>query len=636
MHQSLRRSSVKRVKTSLQPVAEAAAAGSLHALHKILGLISNRLSLPDEDALSLLPAIFANLDPAGVPDSNSLDNLLSSACPMLSIDCARTSLRAIWHLARRVPIPLDLCPDLWLRIWKWVEFIHTYWSVLPVSSMADETSACLEHAGIIVSLSGNQETYVAICNTPGVRRILAVSWTAIVHSDSLCTNSSTIGQIIACLSILTIDRDAPGKIDEIVEGAGGTVEDVANTVVRQFMRAAEKPRGFRAGELLSSCMALFGEGGPVFAQQLGQALKIIVAAPLLAVLSAFHGVQTDSPVPLAESFKYLLAALQQPPGSPYIVQALDAGLLRVIALYGSSEVTSGENKVHEIIKEILGRVLPCALTNYNVVSHLKRAFHEADGFAIESKFDQSKFSGEWKAFCQAAVQRIALLDFWESNSRRSFKACDNMKCGEIGQRSIFKCCAGCRSTYYCSKECQSVDWCDGHRKACPKLRSVRLRHPDNLSTREKSFLRELVSYDYISRLPDVCIRQVIFMNENPGEPFCTVFQYATPGELEIEVMGIDFLKPAHDWEAFLPTYITRAARSGRRMELHVVGLQQGRVFRPVLLPMRTATPEVPDALLHSLQLVPLGKTVADAFPAVKEYLEDVLTRIRRGRPVMIH
>ncbi|KAJ7453849.1 hypothetical protein FB451DRAFT_1185135 [Mycena latifolia] len=163
----------------------------------------------------------------------------------------------------------------------------------------------------------------------------------------------------------------------------------------------------------------------------------------------------------------------------------------------------------------------------------------------------------------------------------------------------FKCCATYQSANYCSKECQALDGKQGHRE-----------YPEPLTTREKSFMRTLLSAEYRGRMSEVCCRQAIFMHENPGEAFFTVFVFTARG-VEIKICRQGALTSG-EFDVTMPPMFTHVARSGWRMEVHVMCVYEGE-----------------DGVLRIARLLPPGMTRSMAISHVKGQVDSLIVGLQR-------
>ncbi|KAJ7452831.1 hypothetical protein FB451DRAFT_1185520 [Mycena latifolia] len=426
-----------------------------------------------------------------------------------------------------------------------------------------------------------------MCSTPGVRRMLALAWKSMLHNDTLFTTPGSLDVAIDKLSILTHRIADEANFDEIVDALGGSVQDLASTVIQHFDRACCSPRVPGMAQLVRSCID-FLRGSSRPALRLAEALR---SAGFIPVLIRTVCVLHDNAVGGVKiCLFYLLSTIQHPPGYPHITQGLGSDLLRVIIKVGSTTRVADEKpgdtlRLSTMIIEFLTIILPRASVHYAVVSQLKKMFPEAVVFAVKSAFDMSAFSREWHNFSVLVKARLELLDAFES--------------GKIDAKDNFKCCAACQSINYCSKE---YTFYSG------KIFLARTARP---------------------RLSPA----------DPGEPLVTVFIYGTshpgPNGVAIDVMPRSTMEK-YEWPeaAQLPHVSSHLARSGGRMQVHFAFIYEGSVSRPYFLPLRTSTAKLHDGLLHGVRMVPLGGTVENVSPFIEMVLESVIAEVRKD--LIIH
>ncbi|KAJ7171027.1 hypothetical protein C8R46DRAFT_1262020 [Mycena filopes] len=469
---------------------------------------------------------------------------------------------------------------------QWLDFIHTFWDCLHVSRGYDKGAACVLHAPIIVMLARHCGTSKIIHSTPGVRRILAGSWKEILKDDVIFLDSVEIA--ILCLSIVRTDLDNQQNFQELVDGVGGSVQDLARTIDQHFIRAnsdAAQSKKFR-----SAGLAFFIVTG---SNRLGMesALESIgFVRTLVATASTWANTDPDIANVCLQA---LLRYLRKPPGYPNLAIAIECGLLQAIIKLGVTAVKDTRCLAGISITELLDENLPRATVHHTVVLQLKNSLPKARRLAVELGFHKSAFSREWATFSDLAQKRI---DFLNGNWRdlSGWKACDNLDCGRI---------VGTREDI-----------------------NRRIEHPESLTTRGKAFLRAVLTEDYLEYMISLAVRQVSYMHENPGVPFFTAFAYHSARGVEIDCKAQDDVK-GHELSSRLPAIFERMARSGGRMALHVMFVYEGNVPRHIILPMRTANSWLHDGKLRALELIPEGQKAENFAQIIQESLQSELREV---------
>ncbi|KAJ7660254.1 hypothetical protein DFH06DRAFT_1194120 [Mycena polygramma] len=630
MHESLHPRNISKIEGSLRPIAEAAAAGSLEDLNRLRSLVPE---LPNAQAVLLLPVLIANLDISRIPQPHDLDDLLVSS-PMPQVECALVALLILSFL--RNPGPESAYPDIWAYVWPWIDFIHFYRDSLPAASNTSEMFASFIHALVILALAQHMPTHSAIGSTPRVRRILAMAWKALICNDGLWAQAGTYEKVLRLLVLLTPRPGQSSDFEEIVEAVGGDVTDLASVFVTHVSRAQrmEAPKNHIAGFLaLSMSLLSAGDDGLLLFRTAVQSFSLVPA--LVTAILALHGPPPGDAVDLC--FTFLVEALKLPPGHTYMVQALRAGLLRCIILFGrspskpASRPTADTDSTPALIRELLEEVLPCSLVHYTVVMQFRRSISDVKQLS-SSITGTSAFSKQWQLFSAYIKARQDVWDFWDEQFKVRVEGCDNALCGKIHDRSRFKSCSNCRSAHYCSKDCQTLDWLDGHKQVCRKLRSFHQRHLDTINTRGKRFLRTLLTYDAFQRLADLSMDQLLFMYEHPGEAFFTAFAYNEVAGLKYRIEPEASLTTQGDeselWDLTVPAHFARAKKSGGRLQVHVMYIYEGHKLRSLIFPLRTDRATLYNGLRQIVQSLPRGLSAEQVCLRARRKVDDLVGKKR--------
>ncbi|KAJ7148644.1 hypothetical protein C8R43DRAFT_513145 [Mycena crocata] len=641
MHDSLQLRHIRRIKDQSMRLAEAVAERKLKSIFSLFLIFTQ---IPSSKNVLFLPALFVNLDKNLVPNPSVLDETVESGARSSAVDDiegAMHSLTSLTFLMLSNRVPAEAAPDLWPHVWAWLNFFHTYWDALPIiKNPPQQTMAAFTHCSILLDLSRDAQTAKIIRSTPGVRRLLAIAWKTMVQKEALFMQS--LGILTTVTALLVDNSDNEDVFEEIVEGVGGSIYDLASIVAQQYGRVCALPRSSKTEALLtlSGALFMFGHGAKARLDTLLQSMGVVQqVVTMMRIFLDTSGRPNDIIYP---SMIYVLVILKEPPGYPNIALALKAGLLQVIVKIATSRFVRGEDSLvpgqddknelpmFKMIRELLTEVLPRSSVHYAVVAQLKTALPEAVKLASTWKFRKSQFAQEWRTFVKLASQRIQVYDIWVEGGP-SFKACDNLTCGKIEERSTFHCCALCRSRNYCSKDCQSADWNVEHKDVCQDLQSARLHTRETLTARGRSFLRTLLTWDYLIHQAGICFEHI---TRRPDENFFIVFAY-----VRADGVGMEFASTSDDkfreekWAPALRREVARAVRSGGRMEVHLVYIFEGDDCYPLIFPMRTPTSALHEAVQNALQQVPEGGAEWDV---VKEELVPLLRKQLKSGLAVIH
>ncbi|KAJ7660261.1 hypothetical protein DFH06DRAFT_1194130 [Mycena polygramma] len=639
MHECLHVRNVSKLKGSIRPIAEAAAARSLQDLARLQSLAPE---LPNTQAVLLLPVVVANLDPSRIPAPHELDNL-STTSPMLQIDCAVVALLIFGQINH--PTPMGACLDIWSHVWPWIDFVHIYWDALPAVRGMDKMSVTVMHAYIILSLvrCGPTHAQAVIETTRGVRRILAMAWKGLLDKDELWLEPGSLKDVGPLVALCTPMKGQRTDMEEIIEATGGDLENLASVLVKHVSRAEALPETPQSdlASFLRTGMDLFAHEHAILFHTAIRSFHLV--PKLVAAILTLHGPPVGHAVDTC--FWYLVEALKTPPGRTFMVQALRAGLLRCIVLFGGSPrnraIRPGTAIIptSELIAELLDEVLPRSLVHYRVVLQFQQSFPEVESLASSVKGNPA-FSKRWQFLSDYVDARLYFLESWAEQSKQSFKGCDNALCGTMELRRQFKTCSTCHSVDYCSNHCQAIDWRDGHREVCKKLQMFHRQYPETLSTRGKCFMRALLTDDYLLRLPYVAMDQLLFMYEHPGQQFFTAFVYADAGSLLIRTEPAPSLEHAKRWDAHFPSHFARVKKSGGRMQIHVMVIYEGNQRRPLVFPSHADTSALHDGLRGIVQSLPPGLTADEVRSRTQKEVDSLAHRImeeeEEGEVLYIH
>ncbi|KAJ7654027.1 hypothetical protein DFH06DRAFT_1203447 [Mycena polygramma] len=606
--------------SSLLPHIRSRVSRAVHGpVQDLVNLCNDLDELPHNQLVLLLPVFFIHLDPSSTPTVDRLDATLGTETLRATVERGFESLSALATLADLDLIPLDVAPDLWPRVWPWMDFIQTYWNYLPGFRPSDQLPNCARMATLINTLQGHQETTVVIAKTRGVRTIFARVWARALHDDSFSPDALALHELHRILFFLYVDNDMrnPENLAEVVAGTGG-IEGLVLALKRNMTHACAVPPCAQAiGSLGAAidCVLLLHTHYKDLPSLLLSEEMIPTFITALGTLST--SLVTGAPLNAHVCVLLLEQGLRD---TPQLVRAMEAGFLSLVIPLAimSPRAVGATATMGDVLKTVLSEVLPLGLTSFRFVSQLRTMITNATVAASSAQFRRSPLFDDWTRFVNLAESRINVLDAWQSAGRPLLQACDNLKCGLIKPRGEFKACSACQSAVYCSPSCQSADWQDTHRDDCHTLLSARQHLP--LLFRERAFLRALFHSDYKRMRLDIARRTVGFIRENPGIPFCTAYNYRTARLPTFEVgaqVSFDEVKAqlGPDWELRWQ----RMARAEGRMELHMLMLPQGFA----LFPTHSSTSKFRDGLMNIATALP-GQAASDALDTqLRDLIRDV-------------
>jgi hypothetical protein len=291
-------------------------------------------------------------------------------------------------------------------------------------------------------------------------------------------------------------------VDEVIEGAGGSLSDLADLVVSyidQITSDGGTPVLKQESRLLGTIFDFVDDvdrviaGGTPEKDTLGPFSAILSRNAVRSVTAMLNVlIRTESrfhdlyPL-LRRSLVFLMQIFLGAPDRGAITNALHAGLLQVVILSGARDT------FNQILKPLIDDVLPSSLMRYYEVLFIADELRHLKALANTNAFQSCAVIGPWNQFICLAEERIQILRAVHAEEYH-LKACDNAKvrrfvypvdphlppgqCCKIGDSTLFQRCSGCLGFYYCSVECQKLDWREGdHRTYCRTQHSQRLSNP---------------------------------------------------------------------------------------------------------------------------------------------------------------
>ncbi|KAJ7082667.1 hypothetical protein B0H15DRAFT_803117 [Mycena belliarum] len=542
-----------------------------------------------EECLLLLPVYFANLDSARVPDQDTFDTEATQPEVQDQVWMAVQSLAMI-HTFR---IPTDISRFIWPHVWPWMQFIALYRDYLPdiPPYWQSDSGLRLRFLMFLGDLGDDTEMQNLMCSTPGVYYMVAKAWPHVVPTRESEKRGDGFNDLYRFLANERAGN--PANLAEIVDGAGGTLEDLAILVVSYIDALVPQDGAMDPAEVLFFSAIL--EFIPIVDPQLTDdtyspmsvfttsLLSQSIVRALASAIRALSITATQKAMTvLHQAFVLFGLILRKSVGSRHIPEALNHGVLYALA---SSWESSKPDSIHLTLW--LTMLLPPALVYLPVVGALDRALANVADIIDGEAFKASPTHKLWDTLITLTNERLAV--YYHLGKHPPMRACDNGSCSKMAVKTVLKRCRGCQSVYYCSRTCQSRDWHEGgHRAACSSYGTLSLtaQNDRGLTTRDRSFLRALVHHESHRLRLSILFQQTQHMRMFPGAESLVLYDY-TWGPVKIKVLRargevLQNILNGAEWEDI----VARVARSGGCVRLDVVLMRWAGVLHCWAIPLR--------------------------------------------------
>ncbi|KAJ7271422.1 hypothetical protein B0H12DRAFT_1303365 [Mycena haematopus] len=633
-HPAVDLQNVQRLPVSLRRVA-LTACDSSRSYPNLQRAATLARSAAEHHKILFLPVFYAILDPAQIPTPLALESLHYDT--RTSIACATVALDVVFNITdaatKKYPEPNDVRPTLWSRTWPWIFFMHEYREYLGSASLFWQSDIYTKFLLFVADIYDPKRMRDIISATPGVRILLATTWTIL---PKLSQAAYEQGLWFLCGIVGSLDFTDPLHFAEMIEGAGGTLDDLARLMMGHMDDVVNRQFSWQIGSLAAymrylARLILAADSGSTVEQSTASRLSLretffetlrlhgFVPAFVVALDAVLEASQSNPDSWLQPSFVVTLELLEHllntSLGYRWLPAAIGAGLLRMMAGIATKFPSTFDTR----LRFLLTKILPDGLVYFHVVAAIEQVLDEATELWCSEELEDAEIAGDWDSFQDLIEMRVQLLDGLQSR-----RACDDLECGKIQDNSRCRRCSGCKIHYYCSSDCQIADWKHGgHRDHCgsPALLSLGETSSCPLDYRERIFLRTVIQDDYAARIKSICETQVIFMAKHPGNLFFTFFDY-THSPVKISVGNslslIDPKKVGSEWTK----NFSRTSRSRGRIQLHIIRVPEGNDTRLFVIPLRTNSAQIHDALRQLAQSIPTGSKEED----VSDEVEGILKR----------
>ncbi|KAJ6456726.1 hypothetical protein C8R45DRAFT_1222051 [Mycena sanguinolenta] len=626
MHRALDIANLQRLPGPHTRVALAACKDnpSLGDLHAVASLLTKA---PASQKIFYLPVLYIVLDPARIPTADDLESLQPDTTARIS--CASRSLTMLLSLPIARSSHPGLGCTLWPRVWQWIYLMHEHREYIPSSMVLPEITL------YFVFLHFVEQNFYPLADSPlvtlahGFRSFIGKAWAMLARMKSSPDRFAFCVKYFA-LTLWEVDFADPVHFMELVDGAGGSLEDLAR-LSTEFLDPSDPSIRELSPLCVSSLAHLIvksdeepdGDLDPSPRQKFLETLRQRDFLPaLLTGMDAFvETAQADSTL-MVLWFDVLEQVLYAPRTYRWLPTVIRAGLLHTMTRVS----LRFPGDLDDSIKYLLRNVLPEGMVYYHVVAAMEEILENLTEVCHCTEFKALGTFNDWSEFLDLAEVRVDLIR--ELDWAETFKACDNVECGELQDRSQCRRCSGCKCMYYCSQECQTVDWRrGGHRKHCSSNTMLSLTESRNctLGFRERQFIWAVVQNDYLLEVDYIYQQQSELLVADPDVLPLTLFDYTyLPVKISVHPIAespiTDTLnKIGAEWMDI----VSRAERSCGRMQLHVVQVPEG-IDTPRLwvIPLRSSSSQIYDAIRELAEDLPSDFDEDDLGTEVITILDD--------------
>lgn len=419
--------------TPFKKRANAAAHGSAEDLSFLFEGI--RFGIPRYCIPLLLPAFYSSLDPVEIPTIlDRLDSPRNVEPIGLRITRTLVGLRAIAALSMVQGIPPAAFVDLWLRIWRWIEFLDTYRDHLPGADILSDTPTYIMYLALFRLFQRDDEAFRLIETSAGVYAVVGRAWSLLFRAHDTAAEDGSFDEVCDFLALSSgLTQQDPAIFEDLVFGTGGTRTDIASLVVLHIRRVLPNPDSTVTEATLSQLSGieniLIREWDDAFREALLS--EGIVRALTIASRALGCSTWPRAEILLNSLFSALVMALRSFPSHRWIPESLRAGLLLVICSYGSNSESKLDDEPSEQIEiflaYLLQNLLPPSTLYYSVLSQLRHsiaAVHERDA---AQTFRKSTLFEHWVHFLNLVEDRMHVVGQYNAGILTATRGCDNLE-----------------------------------------------------------------------------------------------------------------------------------------------------------------------------------------------------------------
>lgn len=218
---------------------------------------------------------------------------------------------------------------------------------------------------------------------------------------------------------LVVEPHHSAHIEELVEGAGGTLSDLASLVIAHIALIPALPS--ETIQILGDVLIFTRDAQ--FRRLVWPASTFASAGLLQALIDAICTVIETGGENMTTVVEIAFTLIEWVTSSDlnYLRTALKAGFLRAIVLCAAANL--GVPRVHDL----LARELPACSIHYYVLRQMRSSLRAVQNLAASPEFTVAPLFIHWQEFVDLVDERGKIADSLDSGDRPSFRACDNLK-----------------------------------------------------------------------------------------------------------------------------------------------------------------------------------------------------------------
>ncbi|KAJ7884626.1 hypothetical protein B0H14DRAFT_2564334 [Mycena olivaceomarginata] len=485
-----------------------------------------------------LPVYFGILDTALV---FPLDDppLVQSPDAQDRITAAFYGLMAISKLLHRALIAVSALPDLWLRVWPWIQLLNIHeFEVQPIL----RTPMSALSVSMFFYFGGDHPYVTQIrCNSPGMAVLFVRASQRVLRGTPPLEYDPNLGRICVCLENYCTNGPPLSVIDDLILGAGGTPRDLAlflASILARLCPHVDKPPTpnnidnlkYVVNFLSASVLSPSGASSELFANAL------VSRRPVKAFIHTLTSLTRTDPSHHAVPafFGVFIHLLAIAPSSSGIMRSLREGLLPVIFACGAQHMSATRDFLIQFFKNILAP----ATVFHSVLCQLHIALSTLDNSQTAPMLALPEFDEIWNIILRILSVRLQTINPTQSRQCARFQVRPH---------------AGSASTPLCGLFRPVLLFSNMSVRALERRTPSPLPIPQFVLSRDRHFLHALMLHEYKAHQQKITDQyQVVVNNQMIGNSWrdapCITFDFRN-GVDKIEIQPFRAVCPGLEDDA---------------------------------------------------------------------------------------